>query len=497
MGLKEMLEHFLEHRHDVVVRRAQFELKQAEDRAHIVEGLRIAVQHIDAIVALIKKAKDTDTAREGLMKKYELSERQAQAILDMRLARLTGLERSKLEAEYKELLKTIARLKELLGSKRRRLSLIKDELTELAERYGDDRRTEIVPGGADLSMEDLIAQEDMVVTVSHTGYIKRIATSTYRSQRRGGRGITGMGTKEDDWIERLFVATTHDYLLCLTDQGRCHWLKVYDIPQAGRASRGKPIVNMLELRPGDQVADVISVSAFDDEHYVVMASTGGTIKKTVLSAFGNPRKGGIIAMNIGKGDKLISAQLTDGTNDIVLATRKGQAIRFHEDEVRDMGREAAGVRGVSLQGKDDAVVGLVVVKNENMALLSVTENGYGKRSRIGDYRITHRGGKGIKTLHPTPKTGKLVSVLEVLDQDELMIITAGGIIIRLPVKGIRVMGRATQGVKLINLEARDRVAAVARVVPEDEEVAPAVGAPAAAQRVAEQLELAEKEGEEE
>jgi DNA gyrase subunit A len=508
LGLKEMLEHFLEHRHDVVVRRAQFELKQAEDRAHIVEGLRIAVQHIDAIVALIKKAKDTDAAREGLMKgawaktpalakKNALSERQAQAILDMRLARLTGLERTKLEAEFQELLKTIARLKELLGSKRRRLSLIKDELTELVERYGDDRRTEIVPGGADLSMEDLIAQEDMVVTVSHTGYIKRIATSTYRSQRRGGRGITGMGTKEDDWIERLFVATTHDYLLCLTDQGRCHWLKVYDIPQAGRASRGKPIVNMLELRPGDQVADVISVSAFDDEHYVVMASTGGTIKKTVLSAFGNPRKGGIIAMNIGKGDKLISAQLTDGTNDIVLATRKGQAIRFQEDEVRDMGREAAGVRGVSLQGKDDAVVGLVVVKNENMALLSVTENGYGKRSRIADYRITHRGGKGIKTLHPTPKTGKLVSVLEVLDQDELMIITAGGIIIRLPVKGIRVMGRATQGVKLINLEARDRVAAVARVVPEDEEAAPAVGAAAASQLVAEQLELAEKEGEEE
>jgi DNA gyrase subunit A len=306
-----------------------------------------------------------------------------------------------------------------------------------------------------------------------------------------------MGTKEDDWIERLYVATTHDYLLCLTDRGRCHWLKVYDIPQAGRASRGKPIVNLLELRPGDQVADVISVSAFDDAHYVVMASAKGVIKKTVLSAFGNPRKGGIIAMNVGHDDRLIGAQLTDGSNDIVLATRKGQAIRFPEDEVRDMGREAAGVRGVSLQGRDDGVVGLVVVRNEQMALLSVTENGYGKRSHIGDYRITHRGGKGIKTLNPTPKTGKLLSVKEVLDQDELMIITAGGIIIRLPVKGIRVMGRATQGVKLINLESGDRVADVARVVPEDEEAAPAVGAAAAAQRVAEQLELAEKEGEEE
>ncbi len=493
MGLKEMLQHFVDHRHDVVVRRAKFELRQAEDRAHIVEGLRIAVKNIDAIVELIKKSKDTDTARAALMKRYKLSERQAQAILDMRLARLTGLERTKLEAEYKELLKTIARLKELLGSKRRRLSLIKDELKEVAEKYGDERSTEIVAGGADISIEDLIAQEDMVVTLSHEGYIKRIAAATYRSQRRGGRGVTGMGTKEDDWIERLYVATTHDYLLCLTDKGRCHWLKVYDIPQGGRASRGKPIVNLLELQPGDQLADVISVGEFDDKHYVVTTTAKGVIKKTVLSAFGNPRRGGIIAMNITKGDKLISAQLTDGTNELVMATRKGQAIRFHEDEVRDMGRVAAGVRGVRLQGKDDAVVGVVVVKNEQMALLSVTENGYGKRSRISDYRLTHRSGKGIKTLNPTPKTGKLVSVLEVLDQDELMIITGGGIIIRMPVKGIRVMGRATQGVRLVKLELRDRVAAVARVVPEDEAAAPAVGAAAAAHLVAEQMELAEEE----
>ncbi len=504
MGLKEMLQHFVDHRHDVVVRRAKFELRHAEERAHIVEGLRIAVQHIDAIVELIKKSKDTDAARAALMKgawaktaalakKYALSERQAQAILDMRLARLTGLERDKLEVEYKELLKTIARLKELLASKRRRMSLIKDELKEVAEKFGDDRRTEIVPGGADISIEDLIAQEDMVVTLSHDGYIKRIAASTYRSQRRGGRGVTGMGTKEEDWIERLYVATTHDYLLCLTDQGRCHWLKVYDIPQGGRASRGKPIVNLLDMKPGDQVADVISVREFDDDHYVVMASAKGVIKKTVLSAFGNPRRGGIIAMKIGKGDRLISAQLTDGSNELVLATRKGQAIRFHEEEVRDMGRVAAGVRGVRLQGKDDGVVGAVVVRNEQMALLSVTENGYGKRSSIGDYRVTHRAGKGIKTLNPTPKTGKLVSLREVLDQDELMIITVGGIIIRLPVKGIRVIGRATQGVRLIKLEPGDRVAAVARVVPEDEE-SPAVGAAAAAERVAEQIELAEEEG---
>jgi DNA gyrase subunit A len=496
MGLKEMLQHFVDHRHDVVVRRAQYELRHAEERAHIVEGLRIAVENIDAIVALIKKSKDTDTARDALMKKFKLSERQAQAILDMRLARLTGLEREKLEAEYKELLKTIARLKELLASKRSRMELIKDELRELADKYGDDRRTEIVVGGADFSIEDLIAEEDMVVTVSHEGYIKRIAASTYRSQRRGGRGVTGMGTKEDDWLERLYVATTHDYLLCLTERGRCHWLRVYDIPQGGRASRGKPIVNLLELQPGDAVADVISVRAFDDQHYVVMATAGGTIKKTVLSAYGNPRRGGIIAINVAAEDKLISAQVTDGTNDLVLASRKGQAIRFHEDEVRDMGRTAAGVRGITLQGKDDAVLDLVVVRNEQTALLSVTENGYGKRSGIGDYRVTHRGGKGIKTLNPTAKTGKLVAVKDVLEQDELMIITTGGIIIRLPVKGIRVIGRATQGVKLINLEAGHKVAAVARVVPEDDGSAPAVGAAAAAQAVAQQLELAEEQAEE-
>jgi DNA gyrase subunit A len=496
MGLKEMLQHFVEHRHDVVVRRAQFELRHAEERAHIVEGLRIAVENIDAIIALIKKSKDTDTARDALIKKFKLSERQAQAILDMRLARLTGLEREKLEAEYKELLKTIARLKELLASKRSRMELIKDELRELAEKYGDDRRTEIVVGGADISIEDLIAEEDMVVTVSHEGYIKRIAASTYRSQRRGGRGVTGMGTKEDDWLERLYVATTHDYLLCLTERGRCHWLKVYDIPQGGRASRGKPIVNLLELQPGDAVADVISVRAFDDQHYVVMATAGGTIKKTVLSAYGNPRRGGIIAINVAAQDKLISAQVTDGTNDLVLASRKGQAIRFHEDEVRDMGRTAAGVRGITLQGKDDAVLDLVVVRNEQTALLSVTENGYGKRSGIGDYRVTHRGGKGIKTLNPTAKTGKLVAVKDVFEQDELMIITTGGIIIRLPVKGIRVIGRATQGVKLINLEQGHKVAAVARVVPEDDGSAPAVGAAAAAQAVAQQLELAEEQAEE-
>ncbi|CAN5273795.1 DNA gyrase subunit A [soil metagenome] len=497
MGLKEMLEHFLEHRHEVVVRRSQFELDEAEARAHILEGLKIALDHIDEIVQLIRAAADVDEARTGLMERFGLSERQAQAILDMRLARLTGLEREKIEAEFKELLKTIARLKELLASKRLRMALIKEDLEGIADRYGDARRTEIIPDARDFSMEDLIADEDMVVTFSHAGYIKRIAATTYRQQRRGGRGVTGMGTKEDDWIEHLFIATTHDYLLCLTDRGRCHWLRVYDIPQGGRASRGKPIVNLLDLAPENKVAAVISVREFDDAHFVVMTTEKGVVKKTVLSAYGNPRKGGIIAINVNDEDRLIDAQLTDGTNDLILGTRKGQAIRFHEEEVRDMGRVAQGVKGVTLQGKDDGVLGMVVVRNEKNALFAVTENGYGKRSRISDYRVTHRGGKGIKTLRPTTKTGKLVAVKEVVEQDELMIVTTGGVIIRFPVFGVRVMGRATQGVKLINLDEGHRVGDVARVVLEDdEEGAPVVGAPAAAEaleKVEEQLHLEPEE----
>ena len=493
MPLKEMLERFLEHRHEVVVRRSNFELKQAEERLHIVEGLRIAVDNIDEVVALIRKSGDTDTARAGLMERFDLSERQAQAILDMRLARLTGLERDKLEEEYRALLKTIAGLQELLGSRRLRMEKIKEELREITEKYGDQRRTEIQAGGADISMEDLIAEEDMVVTISHTGYIKRIAASTYRRQRRGGRGVTGMGTKEDDWIERLYVASTHDYLLVLTEQGKCHWLKVYDIPQGGRASRGRPIVNVLETDANDQVADVLPVRDFDDQHYLITATQQGQVKKTVMSAYSNPRRGGIIGMKLEPGDRLIGAALTDGTNDIVLATRKGQAIRFHEDEVRDMGRDTMGVRGITLQGKNDGVLDMVVVKNESNALLAVTENGYGKRTLISDYRVTHRGGKGIKTLNPTPKTGPLVAVKEVVEQDELMIVTTGGIIIRLPILGIRVMGRATQGVRLINLEDGHKVGDVARVVlEEDEEGAPSEGEEDAV-LLEEQLELPSEE----
>ena len=494
MPLKEMLERFLEHRHEVVVRRSNFELRQAEERLHIVEGLRIAVDNIDEVVALIRKSGDTDAARTGLMERFDLSERQAQAILDMRLARLTSLERDKLEEEYRDLLKTIAGLQELLGSKRLRMEKIKEELREIAQKYGDERRTEIQAGGADISMEDLIAEEDMVVTISHTGYIKRIAASTYRRQRRGGRGVTGMGTKEDDWIERLYVASTHDYLLVLTEQGKCHWLKVYDIPQGGRASRGRPIVNVLETDANDQVADVLPVREFDDQHYLITATQQGQVKKTVMSAYSNPRRGGIIGMKLESGDRVIGAALTDGTNDIMLATRKGQAIRFSEDEVRDMGRDTMGVRGITLQGKNDGVLDMVVVKNESNALLAVTENGYGKRTLISDYRVTHRGGKGIKTLNPTAKTGPLVAVKEVVEQDELMIVTTGGIIIRLPIQGIRIMGRATQGVRLINLEDGHKVGDVARVVlEEDEEGAPSEGMEDAALLDSVQLELPSEE----
>ena len=494
MPLKEMLERFIEHRHEVVVRRSNFELRQAEERLHIVEGLRIAVDNIDEVVALIRKSGDTDAARAGLMERFDLSERQAQAILDMRLARLTSLERDKLEEEYRDLLKTIAGLQELLGSRRLRMEKIKEELRDIADKYGDARRTEIQAGGADISMEDLIAEEDMVVTISHTGYIKRIAASTYRRQRRGGRGVTGMGTKEDDWIERLYVASTHDYLLVLTEQGKCHWLKVYDIPQGGRASRGRPIVNVLETDANDQVADVLPVREFDDQHYLITATQQGQVKKTVMSAYSNPRRGGIIGMKLETGDRVIGAALTAGTNAIVLATRRGQAIRFPEDEVRDMGRDTMGVRGITLEGKNDGVLDMVVVKNESNALLAVTENGYGKRTLISDYRVTHRGGKGIKTLNPTAKTGPLVAVKEVVEQDELMIVTTGGIIIRLPIQGIRIMGRATQGVRLINLEDGHKVGDVARVVlEEEEEGAPSEGVEDAALLDSEQLELPSEE----
>jgi DNA gyrase subunit A len=466
LNLKQLCVYFLEHRHDVVTRRTRFDLRKAEERAHILEGLKIALQHIDAIIQLIKKSKDTDTAREGLISKYKLTQVQAQAILDMRLARLTGLEREKIDQEYRELIELIAKLKGLLESRRLRMRVVRDELLEIRKKYADDRRTEITHDEGDFSVEDLIAEENMVITVTHRGYIKRTPTNAYTRQHRGGLGKRGTTAREEDFLEHLFTATTHDYILVLTQRGRCYWLKVHEIPQVGRAGRGKPIVNLVAVPHDDAVAALLPVKTFDDEHSVIMATEKGVVKKTSLSAYGNPRVGGIIAMNIQPGDRLLSAEITDGTNDIILVTSEGQSIRFHESEAREMGRVAGGVRGIRLR-EGDRVVGMVVVKRDG-TLLVVSENGYGKRSKFSDYRAQSRGGLGIKTLRTSPKTGKLVAAQEVVDQDELMVITAAGMTIRLPVKGLRVLGRATQGVKLIRVGQGDRVVDVAQMVPEEE-----------------------------
>ena len=463
LNLKEMLTLFLEHRHKVITRKTQFELKKAEHRAHILEGLKIALDHIDAVIKLIRASKTPEDARKGLMTKFKLSEIQAQAILDMRLQRLTGLEREKVEQEYLDVIKLIEKLKGVLESKAKRMNIIKEELSELKKKYGDERRTEIMEEEeGEFTIEDLIAEEDMVITITHTGYIKRLSVTSYRRQSRGGRGVIGIETKEEDFVEHLFIASTHNYILFFTPKGRCHWIKVHEIPVGGRLAKGKPVVNMLDLGEEEKIAAFVPVREFDDKHFVVMASQNGIIKKTLLSAFSNPRRGGINAMNVPEHDNLIEAKITDGTCDIVLATTEGQAIRFHEDKVRDMGRSAYGVKGITL-AKKDKVIGMVVVKRD-ATLLTVTENGFGKRTSISDYRVTNRGGKGIINIKTTQRNGKVVDIKEVVTDDELMLITQKGIIIRQPVKQITVIGRATQGVKLINLDKGDKVTDVARVV---------------------------------
>ncbi len=466
MALTELLQHFIDHRHEVIVRRTQYDLDGAEARRHILEGLKVCVDNIDEVVEIIKKAKDVPSADAALRKTFDLSEKQSDAILNMRLARLTALEVDKLEAELKEVAKLIKDLKTLLNSKPKRLDLLKKELGELVTRFGDPRRTEIVADQGDFNVEDLIAEEDMVITVSHSGYIKRIAATTYRRQRRGGRGMNGMGTKEDDWVEHLFVASTHDYVLFFTQEGQVYWLKVYDIPQGGRAARGKPVVNLIGIKPNERIAAFMTVRQFTDDKFLVFATAKGTVKKTVLSAYGNPRSTGINAINIEPGDELIDVQMTDGSNDIVLATSEGMSIRFSEKDVREMGRATTGVRGIDLD-KDDVVIGMVVLRRD-ATLLVVTEHGLGKRSELGEYRVQHRGGKGIITLKRTDKTGRIVALKEVLPDDELMMITRHGIIIRVPVEGIRVIGRNTQGVKVMNLDQADSVVDVARVVKEEE-----------------------------
>jgi len=466
LTLKQILEQYLEHRHAVVVRRTQFELAGARKRAHILEGLRIALAHLDEIIRIIRGAPGPQEAAEQLMSSFDLTEAQTQAILALTLQRLTRMEQKKLDDEYLTLIKRIAELEGILDSRARRMEIVKTELEELRDRYGDERRTQIVYSAEEFGIEDLIADEEMVITITHTGYIKRLPISTYRRQRRGGRGVTGMTTKEEDFVEHLFVASTHSYILFLTNTGRCYWLKVYEIPQGGRAARGRPIVNLLQVRPEERIAAIVPVKAFEESLYLVSASRRGQIKKTPLSDYGHPRRDGIIAMNITDGDELIEAKVTDGTQEIVLSSRKGQALRFQEADVREMGRATQGVRGIRLRGSDE-VIGMTIVRREG-TLLSVCENGHGKRTQISDYSVHRRGGLGVISIKANERNGDVVAVKEVVDDDELMIISQNGILIRLPIRDISTIGRNTQGVRLINLDPGDKVIDVARIATKEE-----------------------------
>jgi DNA gyrase subunit A len=467
MPLREVLVHYVNHRHDIIVRRTQYDLDKALEREHILEGLKIAVDNIDAVIKLIRAAADTATASARLQSRFKLSDRQAEAILNMRLAKLTGLEIDKLEAELKEVRATIADLRDILASQPRRMRVMKDELTEIAAKYGDDRRSEITSDEGEFTIEDLIAEEDMVVTISHSGYIKRTPVTTYRRQRRGGRGLSGQDLKDLDFIERLFIASTHDYIMIFTDDGRCFWLKVHEIPQAGRATRGKPIVNLINVSPDTGIRSMVPVREFREDQYLLFCTKQGTVKKTCLSEYGNVRANGVKAIKIEKDDALIDVQITSGTNDIVLATKTGLSIRFHESEVRDMGRDTTGVKGVELR-PNDAVISMVVIKRD-ATLLVVTEKGMGKVTDIDEYRVQKRGGKGIITVNRTEKTGNVVALMEVLPEDEIMLITKQGIIIRSAVNEVRNTGRNAQGVRLVNLDDKDIVCSVARVVVEKDE----------------------------
>ena len=466
MPLKTVLSHFVEFRHEVVVRRTKFELKEAEARAHILEGLKIALDNIDAVIKIIRGSKDPAQAKEGLMNGFNLSEVQSQAILDMRLQKLTGLEVDKVVAEYKEMIKLISHLKGILENKQQRMDIIKSELLEIRNQYGDERRTEIIPVDTQFSMEDMIAEEEVVLTITHQGYIKRTALNTYRTQRRGGRGVQGAMSKDEDFVEHLFIANTHNYMLFFTDMGKCYWLKVYDIPQGGRAARGRAIVNLIGCEPGERVEAFVSVKAFDDDHYIVMSTRNGIIKKTVLSAYGNPRKGGIYAIEIREGDKLIEARITNGEHDILLGTHEGKSIRFSENDIRPSGRKTMGVKGITLSSKEDYVVGMLVVRREGTVLVA-TEKGYGKRTEVLQYRTQTRGGKGVLTMRCTDKTGKMVNIMEVVDSDDLIVITDSGVLMRQPVGAIRTIGRVTQGVRLVKLDEGSNISSITRVLSED------------------------------
>ncbi len=473
LNVKEMIHHFVEHRHEVVVRRSKYELKKAEDRAHILEGLIIASDNIDEVIAIIRASSNADEARESLMERFKLSEIQSKAIVEMRLRQLTGLEQDKLRSEYEEVMNTIADLKDILAKKERRMQIIKDELLEIKAKYGDERRSEINFAGGDLSMEDMIPDEQVVITISHAGYIKRTPLTEYKTQNRGGVGQKASSTRNEDFLEHLFVGTNHQYMLFFTLKGKCFWMRVFEIPEGSRTSKGRAIQNLINIENDDKVKAFICTQDLKDEeyvnsHYVIMATKKGIVKKTSLEQYSRPRQNGINAIGIRDEDELLEAKLTTGTSQIFLGLRSGKAIRFEESKTRPMGRNASGVRGVTLADDSDEVIGMVSVHDFEDELLVVSENGYGKRSSIDDYRITNRGGKGVKTISITEKTGKLVAIKNVTDSDDLMIINKSGIAIRMSVEDLRVMGRATQGVRLINIKGSDSIAAVAKVMKDED-----------------------------
>lgn len=475
LNLKDLIHYFVEHRHEVVVRRTKFELAEAKKRAHILEGLLIALDHLDEVINLIRSSDTPEEARLGLMEKFGLSDIQARAILDMTLRRLTGLERDKIKEEYNELMKTIEYLQSILDDEGKRMQIIKDELTEMREKYGDERRTTIVHSAEDMSMEDFIEDEDVVITISHEGYIKRTPATEYRTQGRGGKGSKGSDSRNEDFIEHLLIASNHNYMLFFTETGRCFWLRVYEIPEGSRLSKGRAIQNIINIPKEEKIKAFIKVKNLKDQeylenNYIIMCTKKGTIKKTSLEAYSRPRVNGINAININEGDQLLEASLTTGSSEIVMALRSGRAIRFNEEKVRPMGRTATGVRGVTLAHEKDEVVGMIAVDDPGATVLVVSEKGYGKRTDIEDYRVTNRGGKGVKTINVTEKTGNLVAIKNVTDADDLMIINKSGIVIRIVVSELRVMGRATQGVRLINLKGNDEIASVAKIEHEDEEV---------------------------
>lgn len=473
LNLKDLIHYFVEHRHEVVTRRAQFDLRKAEERAHILEGLIIASDNIDEVIKLIRGSKDGEEARQKLIDRFSLSEIQARAIVEMRLRQLTGLEQDKLRAEYEEVMKLIAFLKELLASKEMRMNVIKEELAEVRDKFGDERRSQIEFSGGDMSIEDLIADENVVITISHAGYVKRTPLSEYKTQNRGGVGQKGVATRDQDFLEHLFVATNHQYMLFFTQKGKCFWMRVYEIPEGNKTSKGRAIQNLINIENDDKVKAFICTKDLKDEeyinsHYVIMATKKGIVKKTLLEQYSRPRQNGINAITIREDDELLEAKLTNGSSQILVAVRSGKLVRFEESKTRPMGRSASGVRGITLANEQDEVIGMVSVNDMTSEILVVSENGYGKRSSLEDYRITNRGGKGVKTLNITEKTGNLVAVINVTDADDLMIINKSGLTIRMEVSDLRVMGRATQGVRLINIKGNDSIAAVTKVMREEE-----------------------------